>query len=229
MSDDLDDGVGQLVRKIDEMGLGKNTYVIYMSDNGAGGRRGVNDVISGGKGTIWEGGIRVPLIVRGPGIQANSWCHDQVVGFDLFATFCAMAGVTKELPEGVEGGDLRPLFAGKSGPVKRPVENLVFHFPHYQGMGGPQSAIFEGDYKLVRLYEQEQPKLFDIRKDLEEQEDLTAKNPELAKQLDAKLATYLKDVGAGLPKTNGDYDPNVKVEAKRGRPGGRGPGGGRRR
>jgi arylsulfatase A-like enzyme len=89
IAEDLDRGVGELMSKLDAMGLSKNTIVIYMSDNGGSNRRTLN----GGKGDVWEGGIRVPLIIRGPGIAANSWCHQRVVGYDFFPTFCRWAGV----------------------------------------------------------------------------------------------------------------------------------------
>ena len=106
ISDDLDKGVGRVLDAIDRLGLAKNTIVIYMSDNGAGGgsRRGA---LRGGKGGVWEGGLRVPMIVRGPGVLANSWCHTPVVGYDWFPTFCDLAGIsTNRLPRNVEGGSL---------------------------------------------------------------------------------------------------------------------------
>ena len=90
------------------------TIAIGTVDNGGGGgKRGGGGArpIQGGKGSVWEGGIRVPLIVRGPGIEAGSWCHERVVGFDLFPTFCALAGVKEPLPKGVEGGNIaKPIY-----------------------------------------------------------------------------------------------------------------------
>ncbi len=92
ITEDLDRGVGQVMDSIEQLGLTESTYVIYMSDNGAGGgdKRGA---LRGGKGGVWEGGLRVPLIVRGPHVAANSWCHVPVVGYDLLPTFCHWADV----------------------------------------------------------------------------------------------------------------------------------------
>ncbi len=96
---DLDSGVGKVLEAVERLGLSNNTYVIYMSDNGSGGG-GKRGGLSGGKGSVWEGGIRVPLIVRGPGVAANSWCDVPVVGYDWLSTFCALAGQpVNELPK----------------------------------------------------------------------------------------------------------------------------------
>ncbi|NNC87390.1 MAG: sulfatase-like hydrolase/transferase, partial [Akkermansiaceae bacterium] len=118
ISEDLDTGVGRLLAKIDELGISEMTYVIYMSDNGGGGggKRGGRRPLQGGKGSLWEGGIRVPLIIRGPGIEAGSWNHQRVVGFDLLPTLCDLAGVAPDLPEEVEGGSFAPLLDGSSDP-----------------------------------------------------------------------------------------------------------------
>jgi arylsulfatase A-like enzyme len=92
------------------------------------------------------------LIIRGPGIAPNSWCHQRVVGYDFFPTFCRWAGVKAPLPKQLEGGDITHLLSGSSDPVKRPREPLVFHFPHYQG-DSPHSAILSGHMKLLHFYE----------------------------------------------------------------------------
>ncbi|MEM9479860.1 MAG: sulfatase [Verrucomicrobiota bacterium] len=228
---DLDQGVGFLLEEIERLGLAESTYIIYMGDNGGGGggdkgsrRRGgaASAGLKGGKGSSWEGGIRVPFILRGPGVPENSWCHERIVGFDLLPTFCQMAGVTRRLPDEVEGGDISHLFTGESGPVKRPREELVFHFPHYQN-GGPHTAIFLGDYKLIRFFEDDSTKLFDISKDLSENNDLSSREPEKAKQLNDRLTAYLEDIDAALPRPNPDHVPgSVYVEKKGGKGGGKG-------
>ncbi|HEX3868973.1 MAG TPA: sulfatase-like hydrolase/transferase, partial [Pirellulales bacterium] len=174
ITEDLDEGVGVVLKAIDRRGLKDNTYVIYMSDNGAGGkgRGGLN----GGKGGVWEGGIRVPLIIRGPGIKPNSWCHTRVVGYDLFPTFCQWAGVpNSQLPKGIEGGSIAALLSNDGrGQVKRPREELVFHFPHYQSDDGPQTAILLGNLKLMHFYEDNRDALFDLSTDIGERNDLAA-------------------------------------------------------
>lgn len=214
---DLDTGVGSLLQRIDELGLRDNTYVVYMSDNGAGGGKGGGiRPITAGKGGVWEGGIRVPFIVRGPGIQPNSWCHERIVGYDLFPTFCHLARLDEQLPPGLEGGDISHLWTGSSAPVKRAREELVFHFPHYQG-DRPHSAIIDGHFKAMHFYETGETMLFDLSKDLGETTDLTAQRPEKAKELAGKLAVYLKEVGAEMPKPNPDYDPTNEPPMKKGK------------
>lgn len=223
---DLDTGVGHLLESLDRLGLAENTYVIYMSDNGAGGGgKGGARPLSAGKGGVWEGGIRVPLIVRGPGIAADSWCHQPVVGYDFFPTFCRWAGVKEALPEGLEGGDLSPLlFEGSREPVRRAREEMIFHFPHYQG-DTPHSAILLGDYKLLHFYETGETRLFNLAEDLAERNDLTASQPKVAADLKQRLETYLAEVGASMPRPNPDFDPAKEPAGKGGGKGGKGGGG----
>ena len=216
IAEDLDRGVGELLAKVDAMSLSKNTIVIYMSDNGGSNRRTLN----GGKGDVWEGGIRVPLIIRGPGIAPNSWCHQRVVGYDFFPTFCRWAGVKAPLPKQLEGGDLTHLLSGSFDPVKRPREPLVFHFPHYQG-DSPQSAILSSDMKLIHFYETGENLLFDLKTDIGEIKNLASAKPELASTLAQQLADYLSEVGAEMPKPNPNYDPNNRPAKKGGGQGGK--------
>lgn len=218
---DLDTGVGRLLESIERLGLTGKTYVIYMSDNGAGGGKGNGRPLTAGKGGVWEGGIRVPLIIRGPGIAENSWCHQRVVGYDFFPTLCRWAGITKPLPAGIEGGDLTPLiFDGSREPLRRAREELVFHFPHYQG-DTPHSAIFLGRHKLLHFYETGETQLFDLDADLGETRDLSRSRPEVAADLKRRLDAYLAEVGASMPQTNSTYDP-AKEPAGKGGGGGKG-------
>ncbi|MDP4625401.1 MAG: sulfatase [Akkermansiaceae bacterium] len=221
---DLDAGVGKLLADLDALGLRENTYVIYMSDNGGagGGSRG-NPTLRGGKGDLWEGGIRVPLIIRGPGISPDSWCHQRTVGFDLFPTFCAIAGVGT-LPENLEGGSILSQLHGSTAPIKRPREELVFHFPHYQG-DTPHSAIYLGDYKLLHFYETGENQLFNITSDIGEKSDIAKDLPEITSDLAKKLTTNLTEAKAQLPTENPQAIPGkTYVMAKGGgkkRPGGK--------
>jgi arylsulfatase A len=216
IAEDLDRGVGELLAKLDGMGLSKNTIVIYMSDNGGSNRRTLN----GGKGDVREGGIRVPLIIRGPGIAANSWCHQRVVGYDFFPTFCRWASVKAPLPTQLEGGDLSHLLSGSSDPVRRSREELVFHFPHYQG-DSPHSAIFSGNMKLIHFYETGENHLFDLKADIGESRNLAEAKPELARSLAKQLADYLSEVGAAMPKPNPNYDSSKEPARKGGGKGGK--------
>jgi arylsulfatase A len=223
ITEDLDTGVGRVMETIDRLGLSKNTFVIYMSDNGAGG--GGRGGLNGGKGGVWEGGIRVPLIVRGPGVTANSWCHTRVVGYDWFPTFCEWAGIKPQtLPTGIEGGSITSLLAnGGQGQVQRPREELVFHFPHYQG-DAPHSAILLGNLKLMKFYEDDRTLLFDLSQDIGERNDLAAQMPTETTQLRKRLDSYLTAIHAQLPTINSQYDPSRPAEPTRTKGGGKGKG-----
>lgn len=220
LTEDLDTGVGRVLDAIGRLRLTGDTYVIYTSDNGSGGG-GKRSALSGGKGSVWEGGIRVPFIVRGPGVEAGSWCHVPIVGQDLLPTFCEWAGVPAEkIPRTVEGGSIAGLLshAGK-GVLRRPREEIVFHFPHYQSGHAPHSAIRVGDLKLIAFYEDDQVRLFDLGKDIGEREDLAATMPAEAARLRNQLKRYLADVGAQLPTHNPAFDPSAPStqRKKRGR------------
>ncbi|MEM6332609.1 MAG: sulfatase-like hydrolase/transferase [Planctomycetota bacterium] len=213
--ENLDTGVGQVLATIDELGLADNTYVIYMSDNGAnsgaanrqrGNRAADASPISGGKGDLGEGGIRVPFIVRGPGVLPGAYCHERVVGYDLYPTLCALAGVRRSLPDAIEGGDLSGLFATGRGEVERSRDAMVFHFPHYQA-DTPHSSIYLDDWKLTYWYEDRTSKLFNLADDLAERRDLSEQQPRRAEQMRRLLAGYLEDVDASLPTVNDSYDP----------------------
>ncbi|MGI9177678.1 MAG: sulfatase [Pirellulales bacterium] len=219
ITEDLDTGVGRVLDSLDRLGLAGTTYVIYMSDNGSGGgRRGG---LSGGKGSVWEGGVRVPLIVRGPGVAPDSWCHVPVVGYDMLPTFCELAGVpTTSLPPDIEGGSITPLLAnGGRGEVRRPREEIVFHFPHYQSGHTPHSAIRLGTLKLLRFYEDDSVKLFDLEADIGERHDLASEMPAEAARLKARLQRYLADISAQLPTADPRYDPTRTASPQRRRGG----------
>lgn len=212
LSEDLDRGVGLLLDKLDSLGIAGNTYVVYMSDNGSS----TKGLLRGGKGGVWEGGIRVPFIVRGPGVGENLWCGETVVGYDLFPTFCELAGVTGELPDVIEGGSIVPLLRGESGVVQRPREALVFHFPHYQG-DAPHTALMLGNYKLMRFYEDGDLQLYDLENDIGESRDLTDEQPDRVKEMVARMDEYLSAVGAELPVVNPGYDPSKELRLRKAR------------
>jgi len=223
-SDLIDETVGQVLAALDRLELSANTYVIYTSDHGSQGRVG-NAPLSGGKGAVTEGGLRVPFLIRGPGIAANVCSHVPVTACDILPTVAALAGVKTPLPAGVEGGSLVTVLrdpAGK-GVVKRTREELVFHFPHYDlGNGGPATAIVLGGYKLIRNYEKNSRRLYELETDPAEAHDLAAKLPEKTAEFDARLTAYLKDVSAQMAKPNPDYkpgegpDPSSPDDAKKG-------------
>ena len=207
ITEDLDTGVGMIMDHVEKLGIGDHTYLIYMSDNGAVG--GGLGVLRGEKGTLWEGGIRVPLIIQGPGIEPNTVCHERVVGVDLFPTLCELGGVSQPLPSGIEGGSIASLLSGGSGAVVRPREELVFHFPHYQSEDdGPHSAIILGDYKLIKFYETDEVRLYDLANDIGEQNDLSRDMGDEAMRLRERLEQYLESVDAQMPVPNPNYSTN---------------------
>jgi arylsulfatase A-like enzyme/cytochrome c2 len=213
LAQDLDTGIGRLLDALDSLDLSRNTYVVYMSDNGAGGNR--RKYLSGGKGGLGEGGIRVPFLVRGPGIAAQSHNEARIAGFDLFPTWLDIAGYEGAVPEDLDGGSLLPLWLGKTESVRRRESDLLFHFPHYQGQATPQSALFVDNLKVVLGHEDGTISLYDIAKDPGEWQDLSASRPELAKELGDKLRARLKGNGALLPKLNPDFDPDRQPQPKK--------------
>ena len=212
---DLDIAFGMILKKIVELGIADNTYVIFTTDHGSPGR---NPPLAGGKGTVSEGGLRVPFIIRGPGIQAGTCSHVRAEDEDIFPTISALAGITQALPDGIEGGSLAAILknAGK-GTVKRPREGFVVHFPHYdKDPSGPASAILLGDFKLVRIYETGALRLYNIAQDPGEGRDLSSEMPDKTKDLDQLLTGYLDSIHAQMPAPNPNYDPAKPADAPRG-------------
>ena len=226
-SDEIDKTVMQLLTALDTVGLPGRTYVIYTADHGGQGRNG-NAPLSGGKGAVTEGGLRVPFLIRGPGIAGNVCSRVPVTACDVLPTIAELAGVRAALPAAVEGGSLAAVLRDQAGRgnVQRSREELVFHFPHYDmGNGGPATAILLGGYKLVRNYEKKTQRLFDLENDPGEERDLAAKLPEKAAELDARLTRYLNAVAAQLAQPNPNYDPtkadNPSADDRRGGKGGK--------
>ena len=193
MVEDTDRTFGDLLDHLDELGIEDNTYVIFTSDNG-GGMRG-NPPLRGAKADLTEGGIRVPFIVRGPGVPKGSYCGVPTAGWDLLPTLYELAGGTEPLPGELDGASLADVFRrGNEGNIVRAGKFLVFHFPWYNGE--PESAIRQGDFKLLKNLDTRETALYDMRKDLSEQKDLTSDFPEVAASLEQQLTRYLDQVGA---------------------------------
>lgn len=213
---DIDKTIGMVLDKIEELNIADNTYVFYSADHGTPGRTS-NVPLTLGKGSVWEGGLRVPLLVRGPGIKANTFAYDRTMGIDLFPTIAALSQGNRSLPEDVEGGSLVPILVNEGeGEVKRPREELVFHFPHYDmDPAGPASAIMLGKYKLTKFYESNKLHLFDLSKDMEEKNDLSESKPEVVAKLHDRLNEYLASVDAQMPQTNPNYDPSQPAGERR--------------
>lgn len=208
MTHELDAGVGRILDELDDLGLAGDTYVIFTSDNGsyldAGDTRvSSNAPLRGQKASTWEGGIRVPLLVRGPRVEPGSVSRAPVIGTDLYPTIAEMAGVRADLPKEAEGGSLCGLLWNRGeGVVTRRFDSLVWHFPHYQTQKGttPMSSIRQGDWKLVKLYETGETQLFDLASDLGEGDDRKAAEPAVAERLEKSLQAYLRAIEAPMAR-----------------------------
>jgi arylsulfatase A-like enzyme len=235
---DVDTQVGRVLAALKQMGVADNTYVFYSADHGAqggGSRSQANPPFSGGKGSVREGGIRVPLIAAGPGIKAGSVSHVRATGMDLLPTMVDLAGhpVPKpnnpDAPTEIEGGSLVPVLKGEGkGEVKRSHEEIVIHFPHYDlNNGGPASALYLGDRKLVRNYDSGKVMLFDVAADPDETNDLATNEGERVKDLEKRLDAYLKAVNAQMPTKNTDPKAGTGDPSDMPQSGGNGGGGGK--
>ena len=202
MLEELDRGIGRLLDELDTLGISENTYVVFTTDNGG---RGIvpggnpkspapNVPLSGAKHSLLEGGIRVPLIVRGPSIKAGSVCRVPVVGYDFLPTFYALAGGKDDLSKELDGGSFVPLFSDpETDSVKRPIDGLIFSRPRQR-----MAAIRAGKWKLLAKInakrEIQSSKLFNVVEDIAEKNDLFTTQADKAKQLQARLKTYLETV-----------------------------------
>lgn len=225
--EEIDKTIGQVLAKLKELGVMNNTCIIYTADHGAQGRN-ANGALTNGKGTVWEGGLRVPLLVAGPGLKTGAFSHVRASTVDILPTVIELAGLKADaLPKGIEGGSLvSVLKQGDTAPVKRPREELVIHFPHYDKDDlGPASAILLRDFKMIRFYEEDlRRRLFDVSQDVGEEHDLASAKPDIVAALDKRLNEYFRLVNGGIPTPNSNYDP--KGERSGDHKGGGGKGGG---
>ena len=224
-NEEIDKSLGLVLAKIKELGLITNTYIIYTADHGAQGRT-ANGALTNGKGTVWEGGLRVPLLISGPGIRAGRFSHRRASTVDLYPTIAALAGLpSTSLPAGVEGGSLANLLKlDDLAPIQREREELVVHFPHYdKDDAGPASVILLNNYKMIRVFETGERHLFDLSHDVAEQHDIAFTKPDVLAVMDQRLNQYLSSIQAALPTPNPNYDPNGEHSGDR--KGGKGGGG----
>lgn len=208
----LDDSVGKIVAALDESGASDNTLFVFTSDNGGlsyeeDGRREEstsNSPLRGRKGSEYEGGIRVPLIVRWPGkTPAGVQCDIPVHQVDLYPTFAAVAGHAKPTHK-LHGVDLTQLFQSPSGGLAD--RYLYWYLPGYSAFHKPSVMIRRGDWKLIRRLENEQALLFNTATEIGESTDRANDNPELASTLNAAAMKWLDDLDAPRMKPNPEYD-----------------------
>ena len=207
MTLDLDEGLGILLKKIKELGIEDNTYIIYMSDNGSvpnipGAKKyekSYNYPLSRGKWDALEGGVRVPLIIAGPGIKNGSQSTTPVSGSDLLPTLIDLAGDQTIALTEIDGGSFASILLNKKNQqIKRAVDGIFFHVPYKNGIAlkRPHSAVRKGDYKLIKFQDDKSILLFNLVKDKMEQLNLAAQKPEKAKELEKILDNYLIEVHA---------------------------------
>jgi len=209
MIESVDDTVGKICAVLDKLDLSENTIIFFTSDNG--GLMGVtnNVPLRAGKGYPYEGGIREPLLVRWPKvIKPGTVSHEPVSSVDYFPTICEAAGV--RLPQDCDIDGVSLLWHLKTNSIQKLNRDALFwHFPHYRGNIMPYSIIREGDWKLIKRYEDKTFELYNLNGDLSESNDLSDVLPEKVRRLNSKLTRWLKITGAKLPRPNPDYQPKA--------------------
>lgn len=209
MVEAMDLAAGKVLAKLDELGLAENTIVIFTSDNGglatSEGWPTSNLPLRGGKGWIYEGGIREPLIVRWPGVtKPGSLADTPVCSPDFFPTLLEAADAKPAPGQVLDGTSLKPVLSGQALPERA----LFWHYPHYGNQGGaPAAAVRRGDWKLVEWLEDGRVELFNLANDLGETKDLAAQEPQRVAQMRDELHAWQQQVGAKFPIPNPKYDP----------------------
>lgn len=210
MIEAMDNSVSRILKKLDTLKLSDNTVVVFTSDNGGlATLEGPNTPATSnaplreGKGYLYEGGIRVPFILRVPGSKPATLAMP-VVTQDLMPTLLSLCGV--KAPEKLDGVDFSGVLLGKQPPKR---DALYWHYPHYSNQGGkPGGAIREGNLKLIEFYEDNRRELFDLATDQGESRNLASARPEIVKRLARKLDSWRKEVSAQMPRANPNYRPH---------------------
>jgi arylsulfatase A-like enzyme len=217
----VDESVGRVLTLLDELKLAENTVVIFSSDNGGVGgyvREGLkksgditdNAPLRSGKGSLYEGGVRVPWIVRWPGKIPVGTTDAPIISVDLMTTLIELAGTTAPAKQPLDGVSMVECFT--SGGKKIPTRDLFWHFPGYLGAGQgswrttPASAIRSGNWKLIEFFETNKKELYDLKADESQKTDLAENNPEMVKELHAKLVSWRNSVNAPMPTANKKKD-----------------------
>jgi arylsulfatase A-like enzyme len=233
----VDESVGRVLAKLEEAGLAENTLVIFSSDNGGVGgyksvgldKNGVTDnaPLKGGKGTFYEGGVRVPYVFYWPGTIAGGQTDSTPINsVDLYPSLLALAGAEAPAAQKLDGVSYASLLKGEAKELDR--EDLYWHFPGYLGQGAdgwrtkPVSIVRSGDWKLRENLEDGSVELYNLQQDVGEANNLAAAEPERVKELQAKLAVWRESVGAKMPTAN---DATAEDSDRPKRRGNRGQGG----
>ena len=209
----MDDAVGHVLSSLEEMGLDKNTIVIFTSDNGgvaAGDAFATSNLpLRAGKGYQFEGGIREPYFIKVPGIKGGKKCKTPVTGTDFYPTLLELAGADLKPEEHIDGVSLVPLLKGKK-IAERP---LIWHYPHYGNQGGePSSIIRLGDWKLIHYYEDGHEELYNLKTDISETKNIAESNSDVVTKLSTKLFVMLDEMGARFPTKDPLYNAEKEKE-----------------
>ncbi len=205
----LDENVGRIFESLQQHELAENTLVIFTSDNGgqignyANQQVTNNSPLRSGKGSLYEGGLRVPLLVRWPSqIPAGTVCNTSVASTDLYPTIMQIVDARShaKMSKALDGRSLLSLLKDPAADFDR--RALYFHYPHYYSTTTPASAIREDDWKLIEYFEDQHIELYDLQNDLGETKDLAAQLPEKASALRQQLDSWRQKVDAQLPKQN---------------------------
>jgi arylsulfatase A-like enzyme len=227
MVESVDDSVGRVLAKLDELQLTDNTVVIFYSDNGGHSGATSNHPLRGAKGMLYEGGIREPFIVRWPQVtRPGSQCDEPVTGVDLYPTFAQITG--SQLAEGYEldGLSLVPLLKDADAKLQR--DAIFWHFPCYlQGSGDPDggpfrttpaAAIRMGDWKLIEWFETGRLELYNLGDDMGESRNLAETHPDQMARLYARMKQWRQSVSAPVPTMpNPMYDPDAVSDRRQNR------------
>ncbi len=204
----MDDAVGVVLNGLKELGLEKNTIVIFTSDNGGvcsgDGYSTSNAPLKGGKGQAYEGGIRIPYIISVPWMENHGlWNSTPASGADFYPTVLDLINVPLEPQAHADGISLKPALEGKQ-MEERP---LYWHYPHYGNQGGhPASMVRQGDWKLIYYWEDNHVELYNLADDIGEENDLSTVHSKLAANLKDQMFNWLESVGAKYPTADPEYD-----------------------
>jgi len=208
MVESMDTAVGRVLDTLKRLGIDDNTAVFFMADNGglstSEGSPTSNLPLRGGKGWLYEGGIREPYMVKWPGVtKPGSTCDVPVVSMDFYPTILDVAGLDARPEQHLDGQSLKPLLTGDSKQFDR--DTLYWHYPHYSNQGGiPGAAIREGNLKLIERFEDGRVHLYDLSTDIGEQTDLAEKMPQDVERLREKLHKWYKEVDAKFLQQKGE-------------------------
>lgn len=207
MVEAMDEQIGRVLDKLDELGIADNTAVMLMSDNGglstSEGSPTSNLPLRGGKGWLYEGGIREPFLIRWPGVtRPGSRCDVPVVSTDFYPTILEMAGLPAKNDQHLDGVSLAPLLKGRKR-IDR--DAIYWHYPHYSNQGGfPGGAVRMGNWKLIERFEDGRVHLYDLEQDIGERKDLASEHPQRVAQMREKLHAWYKQVDAKFLRPKGD-------------------------